>query len=164
MQLRKLEEKDGILMLEWMHDKNVVEFMGTNFAAKTIKDCIAFIHASQKTDTDLNLAITNDDDEYMGTVSLKHIDKTDHIAEFAITVRKKAMGKGYANYGMKEMIRIGLEEIDLQKIYWCVSAKNQRAIKFYDKNGFKRITDIPERILEMYSAKQLEEFVWYVAD
>lgn len=43
MKLRKLEEKDAKLMLEWMHDKSVVEFMGANFEAKTIDDCKKFI-------------------------------------------------------------------------------------------------------------------------
>ena len=39
------------------------------------------------------MAITDDNDEYMGTVSLKNINYTDSFAEFAITVRRTAMGK-----------------------------------------------------------------------
>jgi len=162
MKLRKLMEKDAELMLEWMHDESVVEYMGANFASKTIDDCKNFIMSNQATDKDLNLAIVDDDDTYMGTVSLKHINKAEGNAEFAITVRKTAMGKGYSAYGMKEIIRIGLEELSLKKIYWCVAAINNRAVKFYDKNGYERTTDIPDSILNAYTKEQLEKFMWYV--
>ena len=73
----------------------------------------------------------------MGTVSLKNIENG--TAEFAITVRKGAMGKGVSKYAMSEIIRIGLEELNLKSVYWCVSPENKRAVKFYDKNGYIRI-------------------------
>ena len=43
MRLRKLEEKDAPLMLEWMHDPDVVENLNKNFAAMTMDDCKRFI-------------------------------------------------------------------------------------------------------------------------
>lgn len=163
MKLRKLEEKDAKPMLEWMHDKSVVEFMGADFGAKTIDDCKKFINAAQNTDKDLHLAIVNDKDEYMGTVSLKHVNKSELTAEFAITIRRTAMGKGFSGYGMREIIRIGLEEMGLQKIYWCVAAINVRAVKFYDKNGYRRTSNVPDSIAGAYTSEQLEKFIWYVA-
>lgn len=162
MQLRKLQPQDAPLMLEWMHDKDVVEFMGANFAEKTIEDCQRFIESAQQDDENLNLAIVDDADEYMGTVSLKHINKDEGVAEFAITIRKCAMGKGYSAYGMKEILRIGLTELGLEKIYWCVSSLNKRAVKFYDKNGYTRTLDIPDIIKEAYTAEQMAQFIWYV--
>ena len=48
MKLRKLEEKDAPLMLEWMHDPEVVADMRTNFADKTLEDCLSFIKAFVK--------------------------------------------------------------------------------------------------------------------
>lgn len=164
MKVRKLEEKDAPFMLEWMHDEDVVKYMSANFTEKTIDDCRKFISFSNDTNRDLNLAIVNESDEYMGTVSLKHINLLEKTAEFAITVRKIAMGKGYSSYGMKEIIRIGLEEFGLRNIYWCVQAINVRAVKFYDKNGYKKTEDIPEHILKEYTKSQIEQFVWYVVD
>ena len=76
MRLRKLEKKDALYMLEWMHDENVVQWMQTDFASKTLEDCERFIESSAQDASNLNLAIVDDHDEYMGTVSLKHIDKT----------------------------------------------------------------------------------------
>lgn len=137
MKLRKLDQKDAQWMFEWMHDVSVVANMQADFAHKTIMDCKAFISLSQNTSKNMHLAIVDEMDEYMGTVSLKNIEKKQ--AEFAIAIRKKAMGKGYSKYGMKEIIRIGMEELGLQKIYWYVSPDNKRAIRFYEKNGYQRV-------------------------
>lgn len=134
MRLRNLELKDAPLMLEWMHDLSVVEFMQADFASKSLDDCMQFIRSSSA--ESIHFAIVDDEDEYMGTVSLKHI--TMQEAEFAIAVRKAAMGKGFSFYAMKEMIRYGFEVLHLSHIYWCVNPENKRAIKFYDKNGYAR--------------------------
>lgn len=164
MKLRKLQQKDAPLMLEWMHDESVVEFMGANFAEKTIEDCERFIQSSQQDEENINLAIVDDADEYMGTVSLKHINMVEKVAEFAITIRKSAMGKGYSAYGMKEILAIGLNEVGLDKIYWCVSQRNKRAVGFYDKNGYTRTTDIPESVKRAYTEEQISQFIWYVVE
>lgn len=137
MRLRRLESKDAPLMLEWMHDSSVVEYMNADFASMKAEDCEAFIQSAKDTNRDLHMAIVDEKDTYMGTVSLKNIDgKT---AEFAITVRKEAMGKGFSKYGMSEIIRVGFEELGLEKVYWCVNHENKRAIRFYDKNGYDRV-------------------------
>lgn len=92
MLLRKLIPEDAPLMLEWMHDPTVVEKLQTNFGAKTMEDCLRFIDAARDAGENLHLAVADNDGTYMGTVSLKHI--TGEQAEFAITVRAAAMGRG----------------------------------------------------------------------
>lgn len=158
MKMRNLEEKDAPFMLEWMHDESVVEFLSANFAAKTIDDCKAFIQ-SACTETDVNMAVVDDNDEYMGTVSLKHIQN--QTAEFAITFRKCAMGKGYSTYGIRSIIEYGLEELGLDSIYWCVSPDNVRAVRFYDKNGYNRVDSSILNIVGDYSPEQIDYFIWY---
>ncbi|MCI9336569.1 MAG: GNAT family N-acetyltransferase [Lachnospiraceae bacterium] len=158
MKLRKLERKDAPFMLEWMHDSAVVENLQTNFAYKSIRDCEAFINVSRIDKENIHLAIADSKDEYMGTVSLKHV--TDSEAEFAIAMRRSAMGKGYSKYGMKEIIRYGFCGLGLESIYWCVAPENRRAIRFYDKNGYQR-TGLPEKCPKGYSPEQIGHYVWY---
>lgn len=136
MRLRQLEIKDAERMLEWMHDESVVKFMATDFKSKTLSDCKSFINNSQITNN-YHLAVVDDNDIYMGTVSLKNIEE--ECAEFAITIHKDAMGKGFAKYATQEIMKIGFEKLNLKYIYWYVSKENIRAIRFYDKNGYKTI-------------------------
>lgn len=162
MELRKLDKKDAELMLEWMHDEDVVHHLSTNFAAKTIDDCNNFIKSAQSFETDINLAIVDENDEYMGTVSLKHIDRVEKTAEFAVTIRKCAMGKGYSAYGMQEILKRAIIEYGLKEIYWCVSKKNERAVRFYDKHLYERTEIVPHQILSNYTEEQNRDFIWYI--
>ena len=159
MILRELNVKDAPLMLEWMHDKDVVKNMSSNFESKTLDDAIEFINNSKKDKNNLHLAIVNDEDEYMGTVSLKKIDYTRMTAEFAITVRKCAMHKGYSWFGMKSIIEKAFDELNLESVYWCVSKDNKRAVRFYDKHHFHEALDISQDILENY--KNAPNLKWY---
>ncbi len=156
MYLRQLKEEDAPLMLGWMHDKNVVSNLRGDFSSKTIEDCKKFI-ATSISDTNIHLAIASDTDEYMGTVSLKNIE--DRSAEFAITVRCEAMGKGYSWFGMEAIIEKAFTELNLESVYWCVSRENERAMRFYDKHGFHEAFDISDKVLERY--RGIDNLKWY---
>lgn len=160
MYLRMLEKKDAGYMLEWMHDESVVENMQADFASKTMEDCQKFIENAKQENNNLHMAIADDMDVYQGTVSLKNITETD--AEFAITIRKSAMGKGYSKEAMAAILRIGFERYNLRTIYWCVSPSNKRAIRFYDKNGYVR-TRIESLGVSRggYSTQQIQSYIWY---
>lgn len=159
MRLRDLQLKDAPFMLEWMLDKEIVGKLSDSFKDKTLGDCEAFIRDSGNKEKNIHLAIASDEDEYMGTVSLKNVDRINHSAEFAIAVRKIAMGRGYSWYGMEEIIHLAFEKYGLESVYWCVSRKNDRAVRFYDKHNFHETIDISDTILERY--KELHDLKWY---
>lgn len=158
MNLRLLKPEDAPLMLEWMHDNSVVNHMRKNFASKSLEECISFIKAAQDAKDNLHLAIVNEQDTYMGTVSLKHI--TEKTAEFGITVRKCAMGKGYSKFGMDAIVKKGFKELGISTIYWCVSPRNSRAIGFYNKNGYK-CGIFPDEAKFFYASEELHNYIWY---
>ena len=157
MHVRPLELKDAPLMLSWMHDASVTEFLRSDFASKTISDAENFIKFSWNDTDNVNLAIASDEDEYMGTVSLKHIENGN--AEFAITIRSEAMGHGYSWFGMEAILNKAFDELGLESVYWCVSRENNRAVRFYDKHYFHEALDIPENILNRY--KEIDNLKWY---
>lgn len=159
MKIRQLKEKDAPLMLEWMHDETITAPLKKDFAAMTIKDAESFIQKAQTMDRDLHLAIVDETDTYMGTVSLKNI--TEGSAEFEIAIRSSAMKKGFARFGMEEIVKIGFEIYGLTQIYWLVNPENPRALRFYDKNGYQRVK--PGKILhiEGYSEEEIERHIWY---
>lgn len=161
MRLRELRKQDAPLMLEWMHDESVVKDLQTDFTSKTLEDSEKFIEASLLDRHNLHLAIVDETDVYQGTVSLKNIE--DDKAEFAITIRASAMGRGFSAYAMNRIVEIGFEEKGLDSIYWCVSPQNRRAIRFYDKNGYRRVSpdtlNIPGG---KYSGEQIHSYFWYL--
>ena len=157
MKLRKLRAKDALLMLEWMHDEIVVHYLREDFAEKTINDCIRFIDEAQDEADSIHLAIVNDQDEYMGTVSLKHIRQ--NTAEFGIALRTCAMGGICASFGMKEILVFGYKSRGIDDVYWCVVPENQRAIHFYEKHYYQRC-DIPDQAFG-YTEEEKKKYIWY---
>ena len=160
MHLRRLDIQDAPLMLEWMHDESVVKDLRASFSTKQLKDCIDFINNSHQDSKNLHLAISGENNEYLGTVSLKNMH--DEVAEFAIAIRSVAMGKGIAKKAMDKIIEIGFKEKHLNTIFWCVSPENKRAVRFYDKNGYCRVSSSELKTLKDYSDLEIQAYYWYL--
>ena len=158
MNLRKLKKKDAPLMYEWMQDSKVVQYFETDFSSKTIEDCYSFIE-NCITEESHHFAIASDSDEYMGTVSIKHIDNNRKSAEISVVVRRCAMRRGYSWFAMKEIINKAFDDFNLESIYWCVNKNDKRAIRFYDKHNFHETIDVPLSIKNRYSYPN--ELKWY---
>nr|WP_300819524.1 GNAT family N-acetyltransferase [uncultured Acetatifactor sp.] len=158
MKLRKLKLKDADYMLEWMHDDTIVDGFNRKFLAMTMESCVALINDSIS-EKEISLAVVDDEDTYMGTVSLRNINNVDKCAEFEIIVRNVAMQKGYANFAMREMLKYAHLQ-GIQKVFWYVSPNNKRALRFFDKNNFQRVNF--ENIKADCLRNRTHEYIWYL--
>lgn len=136
MRLRELDIKDAEFMYEWMHDKDVIYWMLADFSKMTIDDCKQFIIKAKDDKANLHYAVCDDNNEYLGTISLKNISERDKSAEYAIIFRKKAIGTGVSMWATQKIIDIAFNELGLNRIYLDVLCDNKRAINFYKKVGF----------------------------
>lgn len=142
--LRELSENDVPFMLEWMHDLDFQKCFQKNMMKMTYQQAHEFVLKSKHpTDLstchgkDLHFAISEKvSNEYLGTISLKHIDLLNRNAEYAIVVRKKAQGNGIALRATQLLIEYAFSVLKLHKIYLNVYSENERANKFYQKVGF----------------------------
>lgn len=164
MRLRPLCLKDAPLMLEWMRDENVSGVFIQDFSHMKLRDCERFVEESLTDGENLHRCVADDADSYMGTVSLKHIDRVRGSAEFAIVLRSCAMGRGYGAFALREIQSFGLGELGLQAIYWCVRRDNARAMRFYQKNRCQIAGAVPNYVLQRYSLGELEELEWFIAE
>ena len=171
MKLRPLNINDAELMLEWMHDDSVVHHLDKDFSKLTLEDCKNFIEAAglmnQKSTDDrefIHMAIADDNDEYLGTVSLKDIDREDKSAEFGISIRVKAMGRGVASEAMCQIIKVGFEDYGLDKIFWYVNTENKRALRFYEKNGYTAIEETDSRISKHVKTAENRKYIWFLVE
>lgn len=105
--IRKLEENDALNMLEWMHDSDVNCNFRFDFSKMTLDNVKEFIQNSFD-EKNQHFAIVNEQNEYMGTISLKNINKIDNNAEYAIVTRMVAHGKGFAFEATKEILEYAL--------------------------------------------------------
>lgn len=136
IKIRKLEEKDIPFMIEWMQDKELTKYMHKDFSSIATYDIQKSFIETSFTDKDKSFAIVDDNDEYLGSVSLKNIDLSNYDAEFAICVRKKAQGKKVAYNGTVELLKYGFGELKLKRIYLNTPVMNERSNGLYKKVGF----------------------------
>lgn len=155
--LRKLKKKDASFMLEWMHDATINCNFQYPFAEMTMEKVNTFIDNSFD-EENKHFAIVDENDEYLGTISLKNISLKDRNAEYAIVTRKNVQGTGVARKATEEILEYAFQELKLHKIYLNVLLDNIRARKFYEKCGFiqEGISRDAVRINNRY-----ESLVWY---
>ena len=136
MQLRKLALKDVSGMLEWMHDPDTNRYFTENFAAYDAQKVSNFVLSAQVDGENVHRACVDDNDNYLGTISLKHIDRDNKNAEYAVSFRSDARGTGATRFATEEILKTAFEKMDLQRVYLNVLPENERANAFYRKMGF----------------------------
>ena len=133
--LRPLEEKDIPGMLEWMHDPELNRWFRFNAADMTEEKAEMFISGSFTQDH-RHYAVADENDEYLGTVSLEDIDRENGHALYAISLRACAIGDGTAMDATKKILNVAFREIGLERVFLNVLSDNERAKHFYEKDGF----------------------------
>lgn len=139
VRLRQLQSKDCTGMLEWMHDMELVRYFHGDMLTKTEKDVLEFINQADivpLNERSIHYAIVEEEDEYLGTISLKSINLEDRNAEYAISLRRVAQGRNVAYAATEELLNIAFNKFELERVYLNVLSENKRAIRLYEKCGF----------------------------
>lgn len=156
--LRRLELSDVEPMFEWLINPDVYEKMQYDPAKQSMERCIAFIKDSWEETNNLHYAITDETNEYFGTISLKNIDMQNKNAELGIALHPKAMGKGVGAEALRLIAQKAFGEMDLHKIYLYVRKDNERAVKFYQKNGWLYEGEFREHL---YVRGEYKDICWF---
>ncbi|MBQ7083599.1 MAG: GNAT family N-acetyltransferase [Oscillospiraceae bacterium] len=157
--LRPLVEADAERMLEWMHDEDVTRFLKLNGKNATIEDTKRFIKSAQNERETVHRAICDVSGIYLGTISLKNIDKKKKEAEYAIAMHPSAIGTGAAKDASRQIFRFAFENLGLSRVYLNVLKENARAVRFYNK--------LSEFGLSYYASSEMDfkgenkELLWY---
>lgn len=145
-------------MIEWMHDEEILSLFQNDFSKMTEEDVRNFIMFSFTKENQHFAIVDNENDEYLGTISLKNINIKNRNAEFAICTRKKIRGCGVNNIAVKLLINYAFNNLKLHKIYLNVLSSNLRAKKFYEKMDFKYEGTFKNHI---YIQGKYEDLEWY---
>ena len=74
----------------------------------------------------------------LGVLAFHAIDWKNRSGELGIFIGEKRLwGKGYGTEAFRALVRFGFRELNLNRVYLRVYEENARAIRSYEKIGFK---------------------------
>ena len=77
------------------------------------------------------------DDRFIGTTWLKEVNMHHANAELAIYMDRDHIGAGWGTDAQRVLLEFGFNTLRLERIYLTVDSENARAIRSYEKVGFK---------------------------
>ncbi|WP_454052026.1 GNAT family N-acetyltransferase [Clostridium sp. Marseille-Q7071] len=141
VKLREYRKEDIKKAQEYMNDGEIRGLLAPNIPYPyTYEDEVKWFEGLSANKDLYNFAIeTLNDKKYIGGCGINNIDWKNSVATVGIFIGDKSyLGKGYGTDAMKVLINFIFEEMNINKIKLNVYSFNERAVKSYEKCGFKK--------------------------
>jgi RimJ/RimL family protein N-acetyltransferase len=143
--LEPLRDEDSDALFAWINDRELVELSAV-FRPVSRAEHDAWFAAVRARD-DVVIYAIREDDALVGTCQLI-MDGTSAELRIRIGVRS-AQGRGIGTRAVRELVRVGFEELGLERIWLQVFDVNARAIRAYERAGFRTTREGATRIMQI---------------
>lgn len=134
--LRPIREADLGPMMEWDNDSEIIKYLGKKFMSWDT--CVSWFNGLSASRRHRALAIEDTTGRLVGTIELEHIDWRGGRAELSICIGEKdCWGRGYGTDAVRMFVDFAFGRLNLTHIYLRVYRGNGRAIRCYQKCGFR---------------------------
>lgn len=136
--IRPLIEKDAYMSVKWRNDSEVFKYTGHTYNNEiTIDSELEWIKRVMQNCNEYRCAILVNN-IYVGNIYLTDI--TNESAFYHIFIGdKRYWGKGVAYHASKLILDYAFKKLLLSKVYLNVKTENLKAIKLYNRLGFKKV-------------------------
>jgi RimJ/RimL family protein N-acetyltransferase len=135
--LRRVREDDVPDWVRWLNDAEVTEFTLMEVGLVTMEGeqrWYEAVTAPGYKDYNWQIEVKG---KHIGGCSLT-IGDDGRQAEFGIIIGDKtAWNRGYGTAATKEVLRVAFAEMKLHRVFLCTHGDNARAIRCYEKCGFR---------------------------
>jgi Acetyltransferases, including N-acetylases of ribosomal proteins len=140
IRLREYRKEDIPIRLKYINDPEILRCLESDVPAPvTLNEEEKWFESISPFNGKYRFAIeTLKDSQYIGGCSISNVDWKNSTAAVSIFIGKKEFwGNGYGSDTMKTLIKFIFMEMNLNKVRLNVYSFNERAIKCYEKCGFK---------------------------
>lgn len=131
--------EDVEIFTEWMNDFYVTDYTGRSYQTMTLQEEKIFLENTEKGKNTFAI-IDIETDKMIGTVGLHEVDHVNRTATLGIFIgNKDYWSKGYGTEAIRLILDFGFNYLNLNNIDLALMEFNQRALKCYQKCGFKEI-------------------------
>ncbi len=137
--LSPMNSEDIELFVKWLNDFEITDYLGRSGNSITINDERDYLENKRSSNDAVQFSIvTLEEDKLLGTVSLERIDNINRCATLGIFIGEKDyFSNGYGTEAIKLILDYGFNYLNLHSINLNVMDFNPRAIRCYEKCGFK---------------------------
>ena len=139
VRLRAITTADLPMLVGWRNDPEIKGLLGGwSFPASLEAEQEWFAKARQDQSTQRLAIEVLEDFRYVGNIGLYDIDWKDRKAEYGILIGdKSAWGRGYGLDASNALLSYAFRELNLHRVSLKVLAQHRRAIRLYEKIGFR---------------------------
>ena len=135
--LRYMQQEDFGKILKWRDNKLLTYYIGERLP-KSLNECKNRYLMTSKLLNQI-FGIENKKGEFIGEIEIDHIMWKDKQAELFMYIGEQDLwGKGYGSDALKTFLKYIFHVKKFRYIYLRVYQHNPRAIKCYEKCGFKK--------------------------
>ena len=136
--------------LELVNDyENVNRYIGGKHKTFTEEQEIDWVRSKRVERTPVFSMIEKKSGKFIGNIEL--MDVHDSQGELGIAITGKMQDKGYGTEAVRALTKYGFDQLGLKRIFLRTNPNNARAIRVYEKCGFKKYKRTDEHIhMEMF--------------
>ena len=136
--IRPLRYEDLDILMEWDNDPELQRLTGRKFSAED--EMTRWWESIEHDRSRLAVAIVDDSGRFIGDIELENVTWRAGEAELRIAIGDKSCwNRGYGTEALREIAQFAFAHLRLQSLYLRVSDKNLRAIRSYQKAGFRKV-------------------------
>jgi RimJ/RimL family protein N-acetyltransferase len=138
VRLRAFREEDTDRFVEWESDLETRLLMDDGIPFPPQPDKLRSLPETLASGEDAFLfAVETLDGEFIGSLAVFDINWHHRFARIGISIGKPHQGKGYGSDAIRIWARFAFRQMNLRKLKLTVFAFNRRAIRAYQKCGFR---------------------------
>lgn len=136
MTIRRIQEDDLTLRVEWMNNPKVYMSMHFDVPVK-IDKTIEWYNRNQQREDRIDCAFFDDDGQIVAFGGITSINKEIEKGETYIFTNPEAHHKGIGTEAMKLLCKYGFETVGLNKLYAYTNEDNEGSIRLHLKVGYE---------------------------
>ena len=137
--LRELEKKDIEQINNWRKNEDLIKYLEAPYRYINLDvENKWYENYLNNRNTTVRCAITTEDDNIIGLITLADINSVSRSAVLHIMIgNEENCGKGIGSFAIKQMLNHAFLNLNLNRVELEVLSQNIRAKKTYEKIGFK---------------------------
>ncbi len=136
--LRAISDSDSEKLFEWVNDRELKSYTDHFHPVSEAEHKAWFNSVFHRKDQVLFGIEDNDKKLLIGTCGLFELDFVSRQGELRIKLGdKNYWGSGAGTQAVLELVRFGFQDLNMNRIWLKVMTDNVRAIRSYEKAGFK---------------------------